>query len=66
MANERSSGPMNIKQEWNEFEMIVKKVMPAKYHDLVDHKLFSYFVFGYPIVFLTGLVVAYYYFASPD
>ena len=55
---------MNIKQEWEEFEIIVKRVLPAKYRNLVDHKLFPYFIFGYPVVFFLCLFAAYHFYSQ--
>ena len=54
---------MNIREEWKEFEIIVKRIVPGTYRNLIDHKLFPYFVFGYPVVFLLCLFVAYYFYS---
>jgi len=54
---------MRIKEEWKEFEIIVKTVIPRRYHNLIDHKLFPYFIFGYPVVFFLCLFLAYYFYS---
>lgn len=43
---------MNIKEEWQEFQLMLLKMIPKQYHKVIFHKLFPYFVFGYPIIFL--------------
>ena len=60
---EIKNGPMKIQEEWKEFGIVVKKVVPARYHDLLDHRLFPYFVFGYPIVFFVCSILAYYFYS---
>ena len=43
---------MSIKEEWKEFLLMLIKIIPERYHKVLLHKQFPYFVFGCPIIFL--------------
>jgi hypothetical protein len=54
----KSLGLMKLREEWAEFELMLKKITPKRCHKVISHKFFPYFVFGYPVIFVLFCLLA--------
>lgn len=49
---------VSIRDEWQEFRGLAMKFLPARYRGWLRHRLFTYFVFGYPAAVFLVLLLA--------